>query len=169
MIAIDPGLRGCGVAAFNHLVPDKRLVYATWVQNPIVIGRGPHVWRPMADAVFKELKHLPAPYLSKVCVEMPKVYPGMPKTDINDLLDLAGVLGAIVSHPWALGVVEWFYPQDWKGQVPKATMNARVKERLTAEERQAIFSVGAKDHNTLDAIGIGLHSLGRLERKRVYG
>jgi hypothetical protein len=43
-------------------------------------------------------------------------------------------------------------------------MNARVLGRLSEEELSKIEHVGAKDHNTYDAIGIGLHHLGRLRK-----
>jgi hypothetical protein len=44
-------------------------------------------------------------------------------------------------------------------------MNQRVKDALTDDEAACIVHVGAKDHNTYDAIGIGLAQLGRINRR----
>lgn len=168
MIAIDPGLRGCGVAVFDV---QRNLAWASWVRNPILTGRGPDVWWHMADAIAAATAQMPWSTTQGLCLEMPKVYPGMPKTDLNDLLDLAGVLGAVVMHS-ALGhgpEPKWCYPQDWKGQTPKKVMNERVLLKLSEAEKARIVDAGSKTHNILDAIGIGLHFLGRLERVRKYG
>ena len=161
ILAIDPGLRGCGVAYFGDAADGHppELVFATWVKNPCESGRGPEAWKDMAHAVMIH------PYFSSVdemAVELPQVYPGMPKTDVNDLLDLAGVLGAITGSSTA--TVKHFFPADWKAQVPKKIMNERVKGFLSMFEKSRIVSVGALDHNTYDGIGIGLFYLKRMKR-----
>jgi hypothetical protein len=86
----------------------------------------------------------------------------MPKTDTNDLLDLAGVLGAATAN--ASADIFHCFPADWKGQVPKAMMNERVKGFLSAHEHAHVVSVGALDHNTWDSVGIGLFFLKRMKR-----
>lgn len=157
LLCVDPGLRGCGVALFDK----GELFNATWVQNPLLSGRGPVVWARMAEAVWRWAPH-PA-RIQKLYVEMPRVYPGMPKTDPNDLLDLAGVLGAVVSkvNPDLVG---WTFPSEWKGQLPKEVMNERVKKHMTDGEKRKVVSVGALDHNTYDAIGLGMYFLGRTQK-----
>lgn len=150
--AIDPGLRGCGVAQFDH----GRLSWACYIRNPMTEGRGPTAHAKVAHEVwlFCPTAHL--------IIEFPRIYPHGPRdrrSDPNDLLDVAGVAGAcaaLYEH------ITWVFPQQWKGQVPKEVMNARVMKRLSPEELAAVKSVGALDHNTYDAIGIGLHHLGRL-------
>lgn len=155
LLAVDPGLRGAGVALFNG----RELVNATWVENPVSSGRGPKVWAPLGRNIWL---WSPGALVSKLALEMPQVYPGMPKTDHNDLLDLAGVLGCVVTQ-FSMAEVAWFFPATWKGQVPKEIMNKRVKERLSMGEARKIVHKGALDHNTYDAIGIGMYYLGRLE------
>jgi hypothetical protein len=155
-MSIDPGLRGCGVAFFTD---SGVLEWASWVKNPTTKGRGPAAWDTMANEVRK------IPYFEvtrKIFCEMPQVYPGMPKTDVNDLLDLAGVLGAVTANASA----EIFHcaPAEWKGQVPKAMMNERVMKLLSTGELLKVVSVGALDHNTYDSIGIGLFFLKRMKR-----
>lgn len=103
--------------------------------------------------------------LVAVVIEFPRVYPGY-KSDIdpNDLLDLAAVGGAIAVY-CTKGAISHVFPSEWKGQVPKKVMNERVKNALDVGERQVIDSVGARDHNTYDAVGIGLNFFGRLTKK----
>ena len=158
LLCVDPGLRGCGCAFFDG----ARLKWAAYVPNPMTQGRGPEAHAQMARAVITATTFQAAPP-DKLLVEFPRVYPGMPKVDLNDLLDLAGVDGALSTMVRDVGHV---FPSDWKGQVPKQVMNERVLMALSVDEVQAIEHRGSKDHNTLDAIGIGLHHFGRINRRR---
>lgn len=167
LMAIDPGLRGCGVAVFDKAA--KRLVRAGYVVNPDRKNKGyrAHVMmaRAMADWLATELRTLPAT-LSTVIVELPRVYPTaqQQKGDPNDLIDVAcvGSAFAALCNP---GAVQHVYPQDWKGQVPKKIMNDRVLHALDAGEVGNVRHAGSKDHNTLDGVGIGLAFFGRINRK----
>ena len=156
-LAVDPGLRGCGVALFD----DSALQWASYVENIMRDGRGPPRHGAMARRVHNVVSSQFG-FVKNLVVEFPRIYPKGPKdrrSDPNDLLDVAGVAGALAA---IYEEVCWVFPQEWKGQVPKEVMNARVMKRLTPEEAGRIVSVGSKDHNTLDAVGIGLHHLGRL-------
>ncbi len=137
MICIDPGVRACGLAFFSS---DKELIYARYV-------------------LVSELRDQVAN--SPLLIEMPRIYPGsaQQKGDLNDLLDLAAVVGYCEA---LFGVGERVFPARWKGQVPKKIMTARIISKLTPDELSRIARVGAKDHNTIDAVGIGLWKLGRL-------
>lgn len=153
LLAIDPGLRGVGLAKFT----DGLLYWAGYIRNPEKKGRGPWAW----DAMRSEVSvHLGYGAVDELAVELPRVYPKM-KTDPNDLIDLAGVLGCLVASCNPTRIIT-YAPSDWKGQVPKDIMNARVWAKLSDDEKAGVQRVGAKDHNTLDAIGIGLKALGRL-------
>lgn len=157
LISVDPGLRGLGIAYFY----DSELKVATYVKNTDTKRRGPPAWLDMLRAVCNS--SMPPAYLLApitMAVEVPVVYPKI-KTDPNDLIDLAGVLGSLVGH-FEPSQLLWFKPSDWKGQVPKAVMNARVWARLSDSEQRSVQRVGAKDHNTMDAIGIGLKALNRI-------
>lgn len=158
---VDPGLRGCGVALFD--LDAKVLARAEYVTNP-ERGRGYRAYVAMGDAVDEVAGNLA---LRVVCIELPRIYPRggeLKKTDFidpNDILDVACVGAAVASHYSKL-LVESVFPADWKGQVPKQIMTERIKRKLSTEEHAVVRSVGAKDHNTFDAVGIGLHYLGRL-------
>lgn len=111
-----------------------------------------------------------------VCVfELPRFYhPKKYKT----LHRATGVANSLIRESVTLG--EWkrqarqagarlveIAPSDWKGQVKKAAMVARILARLTPAER-ALFDAlrlpESKAHNVADAIGMFLKMTGRLER-----
>jgi len=97
----------------------------------------------------------------------------------NDLLPLPGVCVAAAAHFRSAQLVKYL-PQEWKGgSIEKVAMCTRVWRRLTAEEKIAVErrprgggleidgTKGLSD-DTLDAIGIGLRFLDRLERERCF-
>lgn len=101
-------------------------------------------------------------------VEWPRVYAsriraGEAKGDPNDLLALAGVVSAIAAHWEKRGSVFSYVPSEWKGQIPKDICGARIMNRLSVAEGSLITAVkpASKRHNTIDAVGLGLHHLGR--------
>lgn len=56
-------------------------------------------------------------------------------------------------------------PHQWKGNVAKPVMLARIVSKLTPAEIDVLDACGVskgKRHNTIDAIGLGLYGLGRL-------
>jgi hypothetical protein len=156
-LAIDPGKHACGGALFFG----TSLVKAAYLKGPEVVYE---FWRESAAAVAHPLN---------LILEQPMIYPGsaQQKGDLNDLLPLMLVDGQIIGlFQSRVGGFRQFshrlvYPYEWKGQMPKAAMNKRVLKTLTETERSRIESVGAKDHNTLDAVGIGLWAVGRLNKK----
>lgn len=157
ILAIDPGVHACGAALFR---PDGRLHAAEYVRIATV-GRAAGEVRGFV--MRANLGHSDVPLL----IEKPRIYPGpdQRKGDLNDLIDLAEVVGALRA---TFHTEKVFYPSDWKGQVPKAVMTARIEDTLTPEERSRIVRVGAKDHNTLDAVGIGLFHFGRLNQRKHF-
>lgn len=163
ILAVDPGLRWCGCAlGLRGGLGNSTLTKAALVLNTIKEERGPRAWRAMAQMVEVWVRFsVPMPLDLELYVEVPRIYPqsDQRKGDLNDLIELAGVVGALTSY-WRS--VSFYYPADWKGQVPKKIMTERIRKKLRPEELDKIVSSGAKDHNTLDAVGIFLHSVGRL-------
>jgi hypothetical protein len=96
-----------------------------------------------------------------VVIEIPRIYLGKGKGDLNDLIDLAVLAGGLST----LGTSAYFVtPSEWKGQTPKDVMAVRVRAKLTPQEL-ALFNAcdcpASLRHNVLDAIGIGLWKIGR--------
>ncbi|MEO9195847.1 MAG: hypothetical protein ABI445_19510 [Polyangia bacterium] len=165
LISVDPGIRGCGVAIFN----DAKLVSAAYVKNPRLAGGGPDACVDMAREVYAHFAAtFGGPFWSvDLAVEWPRVYAsriraGSSKGDPNDLLALCGVDAAValILEP---DETTAYAPSDWKGQLEKDTCHARIRSRLSPAELAVFESVRPKSlaHNAWDAVGIGLHHLGR--------
>jgi len=115
----------------------------------------------MVDAV----KTAPARLSSlpeELVIEIPQVYVrARSKGDPNDLIMLAGLVGAFV---YCFGNASKLYrPAEWKGQVTKEITEQRARKRLSPDELSRIELPSAKGlhHNVWDAVGLGLHHLGR--------
>lgn len=169
LICIDPGLRGCGVAYFEG----TRLVRADYVKNP-ASGRGYFAHAKMGLTVEIWARDaVGARPMPTVLVEHPRIYPGAPNKDLNDLLDVVAVGAACATNLQEQYVgkpSETVYPSEWKGTVKKSVMTARIKAALTPDELKVCgFTNKSDDSDLLDAVGIGLWRLGRLNKKLFPG
>lgn len=78
-----------------------------------------------------------------------------------DLESLERVNDAIAKLARAAGgKVTFYYPSQWKGNVPKGICQARILPTLSENEVAAILN----NHNVWDAVGICLVAKGRLAR-----
>jgi hypothetical protein len=95
---------------------------------------------------------------ARVIVETPVLYPTKRKQhkDVRNLLAVADKLKALSVRPFGVS------PSAWKGQVPKKIHGNRIFAELRREEILAIVCI--ENHNTIDAVGLGLWFLGRLGR-----
>lgn len=136
-LSIDPGLHNCAIAAWDE---EKRLIYADNL--------------PTDQVVLLVDRHAPPAML---WVEVPVLYPKKRKThyQVKRLLELANALKKAAG---GVGVV----PSAWKAQIPKGVHKSRILGNLAPAE--FIRIVSPEDHNTIDAIGIGLWALGRSGR-----
>lgn len=162
VVAVDPGIRGSGVAIFRG----NALHWAGYVSNPCA-GNDAFAASRMAHAITEDvLQRVVGVHV--VCFEMPVVRDTRhSKGDPNDLLPLAAINGALCGCWCSVRLVQ-YKPEEWKGQAPKDTMNARTLSRLSADELARIQDAGALSHNVYDGIGIGLHFLGRLKPTKTY-
>ncbi len=107
----------------------------------------------------------------KVLIECPRLRPRGEKNP-NSILLVARNAGEWGGRYFGVGEVSYLTPNDWKGSTPKATANARTWRSLNEGERGVVDLAFAKAkgrkglakgkrHNVLDAIGIGLHGVGR--------
>lgn len=139
LLAIDPGDRATGWAVYDA---EKSLIGC---------GLGdPHAER--ADLIV---------------IELPQVYPQQ-QVPPNDLIALAFLAGryAGVGMGSTKGPAEVYtvLPHEWKGNLPKDLCAIRVRAALMPAERNVVDACELPEkqrHNMLDAIGIGLFTLGR--------
>lgn len=166
--SIDPGKHACGVAVWK--TDTGQLIWAGWVKNPFKNEPGKERaerWGDMGRMVAASLGRFTQYAASNVrlslVLEIPQVYDGYGDEDKNDLIDLAGVQGAIVGSLGAKAEVEWSpVPREWKGQLPKEISEARVEAKLSEEEKSRIeWPAKSYRHNVYDALHLGLVHLER--------
>lgn len=183
MLSVDPGTRSCGMAVWE----DGKLIYAGVVVREGDELAGPRECAQVARLVWREFMYKPwqplqspreaeAPHV--LAFEIPQVYQraaGKSKGDPSKLLPVYGVVSAITALFSEEAEVRYGTPRDWKGGVgkPKSVkemyaIEPRVMERLSAEERATIVWPKNKQRrwDVVDAIGVGLHHIGRFERHR---
>lgn len=158
-LAVDPGLRGLGAAYFIG----PTLVYANYISNPVLKGDGPTAWFALADAVYDDFKTR-GYRVDTYVVELMQIYFGNRGGNPNDLLELAGVGGA-VGAVFPIQRAAGYRPREWKGTLKKEVHHPRILAELSDAEKAAIAEprksyVG----HVIDAIGLGLY---QLERDRV--
>ncbi len=142
LISVDPG-NTTGWAAFSG----TSLVEARTTTSDELFGGGLPGWMGSLPLVLIELpQHVKAP--------------------VMDLITLAVGVGEYKRFYEGQGCcVELVWPRTWKGTVPKKIHNQRVLAALTPAELAVVPKrPKAKDvdHNTCDAIGLGLWKLGRM-------
>lgn len=155
LLAVDPGLRGVGLAVFESRV----LTYANYIENPVAEGGGPKAWFALGDAVFADLKTRRL-RIDVYVTEYPQVY-RQSRGDPNDLIEITGVAAACgASLP--IQACYGYLPRQWKGQLKKEVHHPLILAKLTETERAAILETRKTYiHNVIDAVGIGLHALKR--------
>lgn len=152
--------------------PGKKTGWATFFTARLSaagVAKSEDLFRPVRrDAYGEPCGELPIPLLpseTTVLIELPRWYPH-DHTDVNDLIDLAVLVGEVKRFYEALGCkVKLVWPRTWKGNAPKDVTNRRTVAALSPEELSRVpVRPRAKtpDHNLLDAIGLGLSELGRL-------
>lgn len=156
LLAVDPGIRGCGCAVFCDAVLER----AAYVENynlQFKEGRAAAAYG-MALSVYNW-----AGPINELVVEWPQVYAsrirqGHSFADPNDLLALAAVDGAVAAL--YSKVTYSPRPAQWKQQLKKEIVEQRVRARLDATETAvldaAVNDAGKLWHNVVDAVGIGL-------------
>lgn len=120
----------------------------------------------------------PAPDGRHVVIERPQVYRGRSSPgDPNDLITLAIQVGRYTERATTEGAatVEHVLPHNWKGSMDADICCHRVANALDEKERALLYSVLAplarkpmtvefltsgKRHNVIDAVGLGIWSVG---------
>lgn len=178
LLAVDQSLSCPGIAVFRT----GRLIASTSLpQSPQTTV--PIAFRTVAVAtrVFSWAQEY-LDNLRTLVIEWPQIYVAIKsKGNPNDLLSVAGVgaaLAGMLSHATLRnGAGRCLHvlsptPAEWAGQLPKSTNSKlasqsprarRILSRLDVDER----SVATLKHDALDAIGLGLYTLGRLSPQRI--
>ena len=130
---------------------------------------GLEAYSAMAQAILAACPVSP----TAVVIETPQQYPGSSPAPRSQVQALEGVAGAIaaVFAPRGAAIVQYL-PKQWKGQLPKEVAFRRILSRLSASEvvvEPNLFDVlahpASKWGHVVDAVGIGLHHLGRFKTR----
>lgn len=174
LLAIDPGLRYPAAALFvDGVLKIASRVKVPGANHKVELGQRTlnvakliHVWAQKACVMYVEPLTLNP---DELIIEWPRCYRRM-KGDPADLFPLAGVGMALagmlmvpVSAPTA---------PEWIGNLPKTTSGnpldsiraQRIWSKLSEAERATVVL----SHDSLDACGLGLFRLGRLESHRSF-
>lgn len=100
-----------------------------------------------------------ATWADHLVIECPRLYPSQrQKADPNAMIVLGRKVGTVEEIFLREGVlIEVICPSDWKGQTSKSISGKRIKKALSEEETKILD----KNHNAVDAVGIGLWRFGR--------
>lgn len=173
LLAIDPSINSCGVAEFiaGELVDARTLV----PKVPEGLRTSQERACDMACVIEDTFWRRKSWYTDAILVvEWPQVYKRSgskgPPSIGEDLLPLAGIVIAVAAllRPDKLLTPT---PAEWIGQLPKSKKGdpwksprgLRIAKALTPEERKLI----PKSHDAIDAVGLGLWALKRLNKERV--
>lgn len=181
LLALDPGINRAGIALYRN----GSLIAATAITSKLrgdILARVLHI---SEQAALWVLINQSRPVT--LVAEWPPVYkPAQEKKGgPRAVVPLAGVCGALAGILKATAALRpigrdlecvSYEPSKWlEGQVPKDETVAgcksspravKIVSRLNHAERVTWDTI--KYHDEIDAVGIGLHHLGRLGRRRVF-
>lgn len=169
ILAVDPSIRSAGMALFDSdpactdgLIFAARVTMASSGADPAERERA--MARRILAAIVSDLRGIVP--IDRLVSERPQIYAeggGRTKGDPNDMLFMVGVTAALAALlPGAACTT--YRPAEWKGQMPKAAVEARVRQRLSPAEAARLPA----SHDAIEAVGIGLFYLGRFAPRRVY-
>ena len=172
ILSVDPGMNNPAAALWQDgtLKIAERVSVAGKLTKLDVAERCRQVSKLISLWYLSEkLNVLRIASLNLLVVEWPVVYKAAhSKGDPNDLPPMAGINVGLAAYLNC--EVKSYKPREWTGGCPKAEhgdawaspRGIRVWERLSAAERDAVVP----SHDAIDAVGLGLHHLGRFAPRR---
>ncbi len=157
LLAFDPGVHRVGFAWFDDGQLYRAALWRADLKNS----------PPIAQVIHQEICSLHDAGVwdgGRAAIECPAyVWRG----EAKDSIDVALVAGRLAQsvHTELTTDVRVLAPRSWKGTVDPEVMLARIVKKLGERELVTLYESGAPAglmHNVIDAVGIGLHQLGRL-------
>lgn len=188
LLAIDPGLNSPGLALFDRGLLARAVRLNTSEYTGLPDGeRWLQVARSLAAWVLPQLKQR-QPDLLSIVFERPQIYTReKSKGDPNHLAAIAGVASCLVGILSTYGPVTVGspHPHEWIGQLAKTCHVCKKNLKKCPECRGSAWNTprGRRIHSRLgtdelalvpdqndaiDAVGLGLWSLGRLQPRCVF-
>lgn len=164
LLSIDPSIRACGIAIFDH----DKLVYANVLRTSAVVNTltGISEIMDMAQGAWETTMGVSFSPETLV-VEIPQIYQqAQLKGDPNDLIPLSIMAGRLWERFKPKNIMLPL-PREWKSQVPKDVMTQRTLAALSKQEVEILGNdlvriPSGLQHNGFDSIGLGLYALRKL-------
>jgi hypothetical protein len=183
LLALDPSISSTGAAVFL----DGRLTHVARIEVPAPKGkRMPSTARgtggrclAMAHAISTWVRMMtvsgdfrlwPLWKTFDIAAEWPKIYRGGDSKKPGDQqVPLAAITTAVSALLGGHGRLFTYFPGEWAGRIPKkrtgdgraSVRGRRIHAQLEGLELEVWGRKEARSHDIVDAIGIGLHALGR--------
>ena len=119
-----------------------------------------------SESVIDQIYNLNVEF-DEIAIESQQIYGGSSLKKKAGVIKVAQYAGIAIGRLYSPGtLVSWYLPRDWKSQVPKDVFLPRIQRPLTEEETLKVELTKNKkiNHDVWDAVGIGLHHLGRLKK-----
>lgn len=172
VLALDPSISSAGVALARDgtLVAAERIVgiaEGDVASRALYMAHAIRRWwiaKLDTDEIYRSIT---------LVTEWPQVYrAGKSKGDPNDLLGMAAVVGAVAGLLRPAEIVS-YTPREWIGSLPKSTRHSEAFTsargvRIMAALARAERALVPRYHDAVDAVGVLLKYLGRLEPRRVF-
>lgn len=164
--AIDPGMRAIGYAEAVGERPGEPAAIVFASASTVAKTATPAELAHTHAQALRLRRGPPDP--ARVYVESMRYRPRAANSFPNDLLDVQ-TCGLLVAHRLApQGEIVPIEVEDWKRNLPKAIHHARLDLALTTIERELVSAAcdraGAHAKEVLDAVGILLFALGRIDK-----
>lgn len=157
LVSIDPGIKALGWARFHDLGPGRPCELFSCGASRNASGTLPEVARTHAERIARGV--------DVVALESMTVRGAnsIPPQDLINVQTVGAIVAASLTHRIVL-----LTPEEWKGTVPKSIHHPRIRAALSEAERGTLGGAcdlaGANAKEVLDAVGIGLYYLGRIDR-----
>jgi len=162
VICVDPGLGGTGWALFESISTGDKKLEAPVLTGVIEAPRN-EKWDNRVWSVCSSFGGVLASAMTaNVVIEFPVLFSGHAKSQSSaargDLFKLTYLVGGIaqVARQATGNLPILITPSEWKGQLPKDVVIARIKKAYGKKADEF-----TKDHEA-DAVGMGLALQGRL-------
>lgn len=173
LVAVDPSVRSSGLAVFRDgVLVDAQTVRAR-VQGGVLAAR----CLEMAGEIVLAMPATARMSIDTLAIEWPETYRGekseTAKANSLATISAVGVAVAALLHP---SEIRQYTAKQWARHLKKYTTGNRkdsprahrIRSRLEGPEVEVWDALRKTEDDAIDAIGIGLHALGRFSRRRVF-
>ena len=145
LVAVDPGKIKAGVAVWVVHQSQCELLAAATVQHP----------RDLVSEVLRYVDTIDTKLPRMWVTERMQRYTAKVARDtaLDSLESFVAEMRRQTSGRWIQ-----YTARTWKGQIPKTPHHHRIRRLLTSAEQA---TCGAYQHDKIDAVGLGLYTLGR--------